>query len=179
MSPEQARGQEVDKRSDIWSFGVLVYEMLVGVQLFQGDTATDILGAIVHRRPEWDRLPESTPPGLVKLLKRCLTMELSERLRDIGEARYALAHLGEAGQDVDPGRVGETTRVKELVRVGAAFAVNCVASLETELAAAEAAGIPREEIAQIVKLSAFIKERAASHVERLCGMRRRREVVNG
>ena len=93
MSPEQARGQEVDKRSDIWSFGVLVYEMLVGVQLFSGDTATDILGAIVHRRPEWDRLPESTPPGLVRLLKRCLTMELSERLRDIGEARYALAHL--------------------------------------------------------------------------------------
>ncbi len=93
MSPEQARGQEVDKRSDIWSFGVLVYEMLVGVQLFSGDTATDILGAIVHRRPEWDRLPESTPPGLVRLLKRCLTMELPERLRDIGEARYALAHL--------------------------------------------------------------------------------------
>ncbi len=92
---------------------------------------------------------------------------------------YALADLGEAGQDVDPGRVGETTRVKELVRVGAAFAVNCVASLETELAAAEAAGIPREEIAHIVKLSAFIKKRAASHVERLCGMRRRREVVNG
>jgi len=93
MSPEQARGQKVDKRSDIWSFGVLVYEMLVGAQLFSGDTATDILGAIVHRKPEWDRLPQSTPPALVRLLKRCLTMELSERLRDIGEARYALAHL--------------------------------------------------------------------------------------
>jgi len=93
MSPEQARGQDVDKRSDIWAFGVLVYEMLVGVQLFAGETATDILGAIVHRKPEWESLPKNTPPALVRLLKRCLTMELSERLRDIGEARYALAHL--------------------------------------------------------------------------------------
>ena len=93
MSPEQARGQDVDKRSDIWAFGVLVYEMLVGVQLFAGETATDILGAIVHRKPEWESLPKNTPPGLVRLLKRCLTMELPERLRDIGEARYALAHL--------------------------------------------------------------------------------------
>ncbi|MHC4821964.1 MAG: protein kinase domain-containing protein, partial [Planctomycetota bacterium] len=95
MSPEQARGQAVDKRSDIWAFGVLLYEMLVGNQLFAGDTATDILGAIVHRRPEWDRLPDETPPGLVRLLKRCLTQELPERLRDIGEARYALTHLGD------------------------------------------------------------------------------------
>ena len=95
MSPEQARGQPVDKRSDIWAFGVLLYEMLVGQRLFSGDTATDILGAIVHRRPDWDRLPSTTPPAVVGLLRRCLTQELPDRLRDIGEARYALSHLEE------------------------------------------------------------------------------------
>ena len=95
MSPEQARGQDVDKRSDIWAFGVLLYEMLTGDQLFAGNTATDILGAIVHCSPDWDRLPDDTPTGVVRLLKRCLTQELPERLRDIGEARHALSHLDE------------------------------------------------------------------------------------
>jgi len=93
MSPEQARGKPVDRRSDIWAFGVILYEMLTGERLFTGDTATDILGAIVHRAPDWHRLPEDTPPRLVRLLKRCLTHDQRERLRDIGEARYALAHM--------------------------------------------------------------------------------------
>lgn len=85
-------------------------------------------------------------------------------------AGYALGQLGKPGPQGDGGRSAETSRQRELVAVGAAFAVNCVASLEAHLAAAEAAGITREEITEIVKLAAFIKERAASHVERLVGL---------
>jgi len=93
MSPEQARGKKVDKRSDIWAFGVILYEMLMGRPLFRGETVTDILGAIVHSEPDLSELPDRIPPGLRTLLGRCLTSDVQDRLRDIGEVRYALAHL--------------------------------------------------------------------------------------
>jgi len=93
MSPEQARGKRIDKRSDIWAYGVILYEMLTGSTLYSGETVTDILGAIVHSVPDVDALPAGTPQGLRRLIGRCLTPEPSDRLRDIGEARYALAHL--------------------------------------------------------------------------------------
>ena len=83
---------------------------------------------------------------------------------------YALANLGEPEPEADSGSSAETSRQRELVAMGAAFAVNCVSSLEAHLAAAEAVGITQEEITQIVKFAAFIKERAASHVERLVGL---------
>jgi len=83
---------------------------------------------------------------------------------------YALAHLvGEKRQGSEPGTAGETNRLKELVSIGAAFGVNCVSSLEKHLAAAENMGISPEDVTKILKLSAFIKEKAASHVERLAG----------
>jgi AhpD family alkylhydroperoxidase len=82
---------------------------------------------------------------------------------------YALADLGEPEPEPDSGSSAETSRQRELVAMGAAFAVNCVSSLEAHLGAAEAVGVTQEEITQIVKLAAFIKERAASHVERLVG----------
>lgn len=85
-------------------------------------------------------------------------------------AGYALAKLGGPEHRGDAGASAETGRQRELVAMGAAFAVNCVSSLEAHLAAAEAVGITQEEITQIVKLAAFIKERAASHVERLVGL---------
>ncbi len=83
---------------------------------------------------------------------------------------YALAKLGAEADGGDSGRAAETNRVTELVSVGAAFGVNCVLSLEQHLAAAEKVGVSREEIAKIVKLAAFIKGRAISHVERLAGI---------
>ncbi len=83
---------------------------------------------------------------------------------------YASAQLGASAHTDDPGAVGETNRIKELVSVGAAFGVNCATNLQRHLDAAERVGISREDIATIVTLGAFIKGRAASHVERLCGM---------
>ena len=90
MSPEQARGQEVDKRADIWSFGVMVFEMLSGEELFAGDTVTDTLAAVVRAEPDFAGLPKSTPRRARRVLERCLEKDPNLRLRDIGEARIAL-----------------------------------------------------------------------------------------
>jgi serine/threonine-protein kinase len=90
MSPEQARGQEVDKRADIWSFGVMVFEMLSGEELFAGDTVTDTLAAVVRAEPDFAGLPKSTPGSARRVLERCLEKDPNLRLRDIGEARIAL-----------------------------------------------------------------------------------------
>jgi len=90
MSPEQARGYEVDRRADIWAFGVIIYEMLAGQRLFTGETATDTLAAVLRKDPEWDALPADAPAVLVQLCRRCLERDPQLRLRDIGEARIAL-----------------------------------------------------------------------------------------
>ncbi len=68
MSPEQARGKPVDKRSDVWAFGVLLWEMLVGRRLFTGDTITDIIAAVVTREPDLAALPKATPPAVRRLV---------------------------------------------------------------------------------------------------------------
>jgi serine/threonine-protein kinase len=87
MSPEQARGKPVDKRTDIWAFGCIVYEMLTGRRAFTGETATDVLAAIVTSEPRWDLLPATTPLRIRDLLARCLQKDPNRRLRDIGDAR--------------------------------------------------------------------------------------------
>ncbi len=90
MSPEQARGQEADKRSDIFSFGVVLYEMLTGERGFGGDTITDTLAAILKETPDLSKLPDDCPHRLRHLIERCLEKNPRQRLRDIGEARIAL-----------------------------------------------------------------------------------------
>jgi hypothetical protein len=87
MAPEQARGLPVDRRADIWAFGVLVYELLTGHQAFEGQTATDIIASVITREPDWDRLPAALPDALVRVLHRCLEKEPKRRMRDIGDAR--------------------------------------------------------------------------------------------
>jgi len=90
MSPEQAKGKTVDRRSDIWAFGCVLYEMLTGRQAFDGETTTDVLAAVVMKEPDWTPLPANTPPGIRNLLRRCLIKNPKQRLRDIGEARIAI-----------------------------------------------------------------------------------------
>ncbi len=96
MSPEQARGKAVDKRADIWAFGVVLFEMLTGQRLFRGDTASDTLAAVLREEIPWTALPADTPTSTVRLLRRCLTRDPHDRLRDVGEARFALATAGSA-----------------------------------------------------------------------------------
>ncbi len=90
MSPEQARGRPVDKRSDIWSFGCVLYECLSGHRPFQGDTATDLIAKILERDPDWSTLPPNTPATVQLLLRRCLVKDRNRRLRDIGDARIEI-----------------------------------------------------------------------------------------
>jgi tetratricopeptide (TPR) repeat protein/TolB-like protein len=90
MSPEQARGKPVDKRTDIWAFGCVLYELLTGLRTFTGETATDVLAAIVTKEPAWEALPVDTPPRIRELLVRCLQKDPNRRLRDIGDARIEI-----------------------------------------------------------------------------------------
>jgi serine/threonine protein kinase len=90
MSPEQARAKHVDKRTDIWAFGCVLYEMLTGRRAFRGDTASDTITAVLERDPDWSVLPESTPSTIRRLLQHCLERDPKRRLRDIGDARRQL-----------------------------------------------------------------------------------------
>ena len=90
MSPEQARGRQADKRSDIWAFGAVLYEMLSGQMAFKGDDVFETLSAVVGRDIDWTALPAATPPSVRRLIERCLDRDPRHRLRDIGEARIVL-----------------------------------------------------------------------------------------
>src|SRR6185436_10241675 len=93
MAPEQARGGPVDKRADIWAFGVVLYEMLAGGVLFAGETVSDTLAAVLRADIDLDRLPPAAPAELRRLLRRCLERNPKNRLRDIGDARLLLAEV--------------------------------------------------------------------------------------
>ncbi len=90
MSPEQAKGKAADRRSDVWAFGVVLYEMLSGRPAFTGETASEILAAVLKTEPEWRALPSSVPPRVAGMLRRCLEKDLRRRLQAIGEARIAI-----------------------------------------------------------------------------------------
>jgi serine/threonine-protein kinase len=90
MSPEQARGEEADKRSDIWSFGVVLWEMLTGTRVFVGKTVSDVLAAVLRDDLDFDDLPKATPDAIRRLLRRCLQKEPSDRLHDIADARLEI-----------------------------------------------------------------------------------------
>ncbi len=92
MSPEQARAQPTDKRTDIWAFGAVLYEMLTGNRCFGGDTVTDVLASVVKDEPDWRELPSDLPWRLRELLGRLLEKDLKKRLRDLGDARWTLEH---------------------------------------------------------------------------------------
>ena len=112
MSPEQARGKPVDKRTDIWAFGCVLYEMLAGRTPFAGDTLTDTLAAIVDREPNWPALPLATPDKVRDLLRRCLEKDPRRRVHDVADARIEIEDVlsGAPLGSVAPVAVGQTQR---------------------------------------------------------------------
>jgi Tol biopolymer transport system component len=90
MAPEQARGHAVDKRADVWAFGVVLFEMLTGTRLFIGGNASDLIAAVLTQDPDFTRLAPDTPPSVRRVLRRCLERDPRRRLRDIGDARLEL-----------------------------------------------------------------------------------------
>jgi len=95
MSPEQASGKIADRRSDIWSFGAVLYEMLSGKQAFAGESASDILASVLKLEPDWSALPHNVPAWILNLVRRCLTKDRKRRLQAIGEARMVLENAPE------------------------------------------------------------------------------------
>jgi Tol biopolymer transport system component len=96
MSPEQAKGRPADRRSDIWAFGAVLYEMLSGRRAFQGEGTSEVLAAVIGQELDWNALPVSTPAPIRSLVARCLERDAKRRLRDIGEARIVLDNLSAA-----------------------------------------------------------------------------------
>jgi Tol biopolymer transport system component len=135
MSPEQARGEAVDARADVWAFACVVYEMLTARRAFAGDNLPDVMAAIVAGEPDWARLPAETPAHVRRLLRLCLRKERAERLRDMGDIRLQLqaAGLGESGPSHAPRTV--RGRVRTLLPWGlaaAALAAAAVAVLHSQ-----------------------------------------------
>jgi len=126
MSPEQARGQAVDERCDIWSFGCVLWECLTQQMLFGGPTVSDSIGAILHTEPDWARLPQDTPPAVRRLLKRCLAKDPRHRLHHIADARIELDETPEA----PPATTSSIPRYRGII---AALAIVAIVSLTITL----------------------------------------------
>jgi serine/threonine protein kinase/dipeptidyl aminopeptidase/acylaminoacyl peptidase len=122
MSPEQARGGAVDKRCDIWSFGVVLFEMLAGKKVFAGETNSDTLAAVLRSEIDWNLLPRDTPSSIRTLLRRCLTKDRKQRLQAIGEARIAIAeYLDHPADTADLEPVSLASRSKLRLAWGVSF----------------------------------------------------------
>ena len=123
MSPEQARGKAVDKRTDIWAFGCVLYEMLTGKQAFQGEDITDILAAVVRAEPDWNRLPQDTPPIVRMLLLRCLQKDKALRIHDAADVRIEIVEALAVPKDTGPVHPALASKSKLPWAVAAALAV--------------------------------------------------------
>ncbi len=123
MSPEQAQGKRVDRRADIWAFGAVLYEMLSGKRLYAGQTTQETLVKVMTEEPNWKALPADVSAQIQRLVKRCLTKDPKQRLRDIGEARIALENVTGSVEEGASARASGRRRRAVLVAMGTAIVV--------------------------------------------------------
>ncbi|HEX9800229.1 MAG TPA: protein kinase [Thermoanaerobaculia bacterium] len=149
MAPEQARGGAIDKRADIWAFGVVLYEMLAGERLFAEGTVVDTLSAVMRKEVDFGRLPTAIPAPLRELVRRCLEREPLRRLRDIGEARVLLAGLTDTSSGSSPAAAPVRPATPAQPSVAVLPFVNMSADPENEFFAD---GITEDVIAHLAKI---------------------------
>ncbi len=126
MSPEQAKGKEVDRRADVWAFGVCLYETLTGSRAFRGDDAADTLAAVLRAEIDWGKLPPATPRAIRRLLRRCLTKDPRERLHDIADVRIEIRGVLDQ-PDIDAPAGGEAAPARRQVSAVLGGAVALIA----------------------------------------------------
>jgi Tol biopolymer transport system component len=143
MAPEQAKGLEADKRSDIWAFGCVLYEMLTGRRPFDGEDMADVLGAVVRLEPAWDALPPEVPTPVRTLLRQCLVKDRRRRVGDIAAALFVLDH--QASLAPAPIVASRSTRLAWLVAALSAVALTATAVVALRLSRA---GTPAPDLVQ-------------------------------
>jgi Tol biopolymer transport system component len=143
MAPEQAKGREADKRSDVWAFGCVLYEMLTGRRAFDGEDMPDVLGAVVRLEPDWGALPSDIAPPVRTLLQRCLVKDPRERVADIAAALFVIDR--EAGVAATPPVPARSSRIPWIVA-----ALACIAALAAAIVAwrTSASGTVTREVVQ-------------------------------
>jgi eukaryotic-like serine/threonine-protein kinase len=153
MAPEQAKGFAVDKRADIWAFGVVLYEMLTGISPFVGDSVPDTLARVLQREIDFAALPESTPPPIRRLLRRCLERNPRNRLHDIADARIVIAEVASGASAEAPAALAAPERARStrlpwsIAALAAAAAIASTVALVTrEAPAAASAALLRFEV---------------------------------
>jgi len=160
MSPEQARGKAVDKRTDIWAFGCVMYELLCGRPAFEGEDITEILAAVVKTEPDWSRLPESTPPAIRVLLRRCLQKDKTLRLQAAGDARIEIHEALTSPAAAEPGAAQRKNRER------LAWSVTAIAIVATLALSFVHFRGPTEET-RILKMSVLPPEKAVFNARSL------------
>ena len=121
MAPEQARGKAVDRRADIWAFGVVLYEMLSGQRAFEGEDISVTLASVIKEEVSWPALPADLPEPIRRLLRRCLEKDPRRRLRDIGEARLTLEDPASSELDDERADRGDARLARARHHSGAAL----------------------------------------------------------
>jgi serine/threonine protein kinase len=115
MSPEQARGKDVDKRTDIWGFGCVLYEMLTGKRAFAGEEVSDTLAEVLKAEPDWSALPATAPESIRRLLRRCLAKDRHARLSDASVARLKIDDAKDGAASQPPPAIAAKSRVRQLI----------------------------------------------------------------
>jgi Tol biopolymer transport system component len=152
MSPEQARGKAVDKRTDIWAFGCVLYELLTGKQAFTGEDITEILAAVVMKEPAFDALPAKIPPAIRTLLSRCLRKDRRQRLPDAGAARIEIEGAIAAPKDLGAAQLAPASTSKLLRAVGAVAAALAIIAVIALLALWHATRPVEQSLRPLVRL---------------------------